>query len=312
MLWEPAGDDDGSSVSRVVDLESACTQIVPSWNIVAPRGGGFAVLLRVRRQDGVWSGWRVMGLWGTARVPATPAADAWPEVAVDTLRSDRPLVAAQYALLSSPDSAEPARVDRFALCCTALAEDDGPSTAARLPLRPVRLEVPFRSQFSDASGVGSRLCSPTCVAMVLSYYAAAPPFGEIAAACYDPRHDLFGNWSRAVQAAFGFGVRGYVTRFHDLEEAWGVLRSGRPIVASIAFTDGALPGAPLGHTDGHLVVVCGVTTDGDLLVNDPAAPPGAGTRVYPGEPFAAAWFGHRGTAYVFDPPAAGPIACAPP
>ena len=83
----------------------------------------------------------------------------------------------------------------------------------------------------------------------------------------------------------------------------GIKKSNRtlPLVASIRYAAGELPGAPMLATGGHLVVVTGV--DGEaVLVNDPAAPyHGTVSRRYPLAAFSRAWFRHRGAVYIVSP-----------
>ena len=71
-----------------------------------------------------------------------------------------------------------------------------------------------------------------------------------------------------------------------------------PLVASVAFGRGALPGSPLPESGGHLVTVRGVE-GGTVVVHDPAAAPAEVLRGYDAARFAAAWMRWRGAAYVF-------------
>jgi hypothetical protein len=80
-----------------------------------------------------------------------------------------------------------------------------------------------------------------------------------------------------------------------------VIAAGVPMVASIRFAAGNLPGAPLKATPGHLVVVHGVGPD-QVQVCDPAAPDTPTVpRTYATHHFARAWLEHRGAAYILLP-----------
>jgi hypothetical protein len=161
-----------------------------------------------------------------------------------------------------------------------------------------RIAVPFRSQFDGTGELGPRLCSPTCVAMMLAYHGIDYPILDVARACYDAEHDLYGNWSRAVQAAFGFGLPGRVRRFGGWDAVRSLLRRGIPIIASIRFGEGALPGAAVPKTAGHLVVVTGLAPPDSVLVNDPAFRDSAGgVRAYELRAFERAWFGGSAIGY---------------
>jgi len=83
-------------------------------------------------------------------------------------------------------------------------------------------------------------------------------------------------------------------------EQW--VKLGIPVVISIAFRKGQLPGAPISSTNGHLIVVRGFTSTGDVIVNDPAAATDAQVQiVYNRADLQNAWFNSNGTVYVMYP-----------
>ncbi len=71
-------------------------------------------------------------------------------------------------------------------------------------------------------------------------------------------------------------------------------------MASISFGSGELPGAPISSSNGHLLVIVGFTSSGDVVVNDPAATTSAGVRrTYDRGQFENAWLPTSGgTVYV--------------
>src|SRR5690606_4352937 len=155
-----------------------------------------------------------------------------------------------------------------------------------------------------------RLCSRTSVAMVLAYYGVELPTERVAEACWDPPHEIYGNWPRNVQAAFSLGVPGYLTRKPDWAAVERMVGAGIPLIISIRFSEpGALRGAPYKTTDGHLLVLCGFDAEGHVQVNDPAAPTAErGMIAYTRTDLERVWFGATGgLAYVLLPPA-GPSA----
>ena len=134
--------------------------------------------------------------------------------------------------------------------------------------------------------------------MVLAYHGVDVPTTDVAARAYDETHDIYGNWPRAIQTAWSFGVPGYLARF----DGWGpverLVASGSPVVVSIRVAEGELAGAPYASTSGHLLVVVGFEPDA-VLVNDPAAPDAASVRrKYARDELGRAWLGHGGVAYV--------------
>jgi hypothetical protein len=174
----------------------------------------------------------------------------------------------------------------------------GPARGERVALR-----VPFRSQRTDDAALKGRLCSPTSAAMVMAYWGVDVSVGQVAAAAYDPFHDVYGNWPRNMQAVYELSagkLRAEVRRFSTFGELRAELERGRPVVISVA---GRLRGAPYSPTEGHLLVVRGMTEAGDVLVNDPAFGTEAeGAREYRWEDLREAWLRNRkGTAYVIAP-----------
>ena len=77
------------------------------------------------------------------------------------------------------------------------------------------------------------------------------------------------------------------------------LERGLPLVVSIGYEEGQLPGAPIASTKGHLIVVCGIDDKGSLICRDPAAKTRAkGEVIYDEQAFARAW---KGMAIVVNP-----------
>jgi hypothetical protein len=179
---------------------------------------------------------------------------------------------------------------------------DGVPPAAVRAEDAARLEVPTLSQHDAAPEIASRICSPTCVAMVLSYWGRRASLAALAAEIFHPGVDLYGVWPAAVRAAGRHGVAGYLLRFPAWTAAAWCLRQRLPVIASIRYRAGELPGAAIAETAGHLVVLTGCSGD-DVLVNDPAAPAPSVARRYPLEDLARAWLERSGVGYVLFPPA---------
>ena len=164
--------------------------------------------------------------------------------------------------------------------------------------RALAPQPPVISQMQGPRAIRQRICSPTALAMALKALDAGIDWLEVVAQCFDQRTQSYGCWPMAIRCAAGFGRLGAVEALPNWEPALQVLRCGLPIVASIDFAAGELPGAPLSKTAGHLVTCYGV--DGDaVLVNDPAADEAAGVpRRYDIEAFSHAWLHRRGAAYI--------------
>ena len=163
-------------------------------------------------------------------------------------------------------------------------------------------QPPAISQMQGPQEVRQRICSPTALAMALGASDAGIDWLEVVGRCFDRRTRFYGSWPMAIRCAAGFGRLGAVEALPSWAPAIQVLRKGLPIVASIDFAAGELPGAPLSKTAGHLVTCYGI--DGDaVLVNDPAAGEAAEVpRRYDLEAFGQAWLRRRGAAYIMPAP----------
>ncbi|PYM95915.1 MAG: hypothetical protein DME04_03375 [Candidatus Rokuibacteriota bacterium] len=171
-----------------------------------------------------------------------------------------------------------------------------------------RLVVPALSQMEEDAAIKSRICSPTCVAMVLAYYGTRVAVADLAREIFHPDLDIYGVWPAAVRAAGRRGIAGYLLRFPDWTAARWCLEQGMPVIASVRYAAGELTGAAIAETAGHLLVLTG-HAGGDVFVNDPAAPTASEvSRRYRLDELRRVWLERAGVGYVlFRPPlAAGP------
>lgn len=269
--------------SAVIEPAIRFNEVLLSWNVVAPAGSGFCVELRVGRPgEDTWTPWLYVGDWGDT-VPAGPrltSCDAG-RIDVDYFRSDERFDRLQYRIRAAGMAGREAAlvVQRVAVCVSdltgippAIVE---PRPAVAPPPDPTlvhrRLPVPFRNQSTDRPELAGRICSPASLSMLLAYRGVNVPTGHVAAACYDPTHDIYGNWPRAIQAAFSFGVPGYLTRFCDWNDVERMIAAGQPLIISIRVGEAdTLTGAPYQPTGGHVLVVSGFDAAGNVMVNDPA------------------------------------------
>jgi hypothetical protein len=171
-----------------------------------------------------------------------------------------------------------------------------------------------RGEFAQYGGGGEAWCSPTSTAMVLGYYGRLPApsayawagsrtdpwVDEVARRTYDTAYEGTGNWPFNTAYAASRGLSAFVTRLRSLAEAESFIAAGIPVIASISFSAGGLAGAPISATAGHLLVIVGFTSSGDVVVNDPAASTASGVRrTYDRAEFEKAWLsGSGGTVYV--------------
>jgi len=240
------------------------------------------------------------GHWALPRVPATAPGEppqaqrpgATVSTHIDCFRIHRRLEAAR--LIVDIESAEPPQ--RYLVTASSrpftVADPPLPNTRAALPRPP-----PERSQMAAPAAIAPRICSPTCVSMVLGLWRAEHDWLTLCEECFDPATNMYGVWPLALAAAARRGVLGSVEVFTDWQAPLEALRRGVPLVTSVRFGTGELPDAPLTETSGHLVVVHGAGPDG-VDVCDPAAEDGTVARRYPADAFSRAWLRHRGAAYI--------------
>jgi len=295
----------GIWTSPQIQLEMPSTEFIPSWNGTVGANCGVKTELRTAR-GGNWSPWLYFGSWG--KTPGNPQRitsfdDG--EVYIDNLILQRPATAIQVRVLLFTydfDANDSPQIRRIAVSYSGYA----PKTAER-DLSAIKLEksqwardlkVPFRSQKDAPPALTNQICSPTSVSMVMQYFGVNRPTIENALASYDSEYDLFGNWARAVERAGEFGLDGWVQRFRNWDQVKEQIAHGQPVIASIAFRKGEFDSAVISRTNGHLIVIRGFTSGGDVIVNDPASKEKGEAAVYKADELGKAWFGHGGVGYV--------------
>ena len=177
--------------------------------------------------------------------------------------------------------------------------------------KAVTLEPPCPvSQMLARPEIAKRICSPTATAMAVGGADLAALWPDAITGCLDPNTKAYGKWPLAIYWASQQERLGAVEAVFDWAEIETVLRCGAPIVCSIRFAEGALPGAPLMQSAGHLVVLYGIEfeqNEGFALVMDPAGNSAADVaKRYPLQAFSDAWISHQGGAYFFEPGARHP------
>ena len=243
------------------------TDLVASWHATTLGDSWIDVAVQ-----GEGSGrWHDLGAWSSGQLPARRSSgrgDA--QVDIDVWRPHAARDAYRLRVRLHGEGADLHRVGAV-VSAGAVRRRTSP------PLRRVErvLDVPRLSQMTWKDVGGRGWCSPTSLAMVLSHAGTLPPATDIPAAAaevFDPAYDGTGNWAFNTAWAAGLTGHAFVTRLRDLRDAERFVDAGIPVVASLAYPSGALPGAPTRGTDGHLVVIRGFTETGDVVTNDPAAP----------------------------------------
>jgi hypothetical protein len=275
------------------------TYFVPSFAALTARSFSVRFELSVRL-GGAWSPFAAgVGLGAPAFAPPSPIDGL--DVDIDVFRTSTPAEAARLRLRLRADEAPALLEARWMLGLSASDGASSPSPPPPATGSALRLEVPPRSQMDADRAIAGRICSPTCVAMVLDYWRRPPALPTLAAEMFHAGVDLYGVWPAAIVAAGRRGLAGYLLRFPDWAAATWCLERGLPIVASVRYAAGELTGAAVAATPGHLVVLTGWAGE-DVLVNDPGAPSTASVaRRYRLDEFARAWLGRASLGYVIFP-----------
>ena len=159
------------------------------------------------------------------------------------------------------------------------------------------LDVPARSQYIVEGERG--WCSPTSLSMLNAYFGLNYDVQSTARAVFDRAYNGTGNWAFNVAFSGSLGLRAAVVYLRNLDHAQRFIDAGIPIAISYSWRGDELPGAPIDHSDGHLVVLCGFTANGDCAVNDPAAP--NVRMVYPRAAIERIWQRNNGVTYAVAP-----------
>jgi hypothetical protein len=283
---------------------------VPCLSLLGPATPSFRFELSAL-VEGRWTPWAATATVGPRDCfPALPAGGAI-AVDVDTFTTAAVVRSVRLRLRIRPSAALSAPwMMTLSACDLERRSLQGSEMTAPVHTIPA-LSVPPRSQMEEAAAIRERICSPASVAMVLAYWGSPASVPELAAEILDPRLDRYGVWPSAIAAAARRGVAGYLLRFPDWSTAAWCLGRGMPIVASIRYEEGELQGACVPRTDGHLVVLTGVS-DTHVFVNDPAAASaGDVARAYLRQELCAVWLARAGVGYVFFRPEGTPPPAPP-
>jgi hypothetical protein len=304
------------------------SRMVPSWNVTTPASTMVLVEARVHSTSGYLSGWKLVGAWSSRdakirRTSGARQADRIASMATDTLVAGSGVLLNRYQLRILPlrrvaSTASPAVRSLQVVASrpsTVLPATSRPLLPAHTLNVPRYSQMTHRGQYPQWGGGGQAWCSPTSLSMILGYYHALPAASSyawvskkyadpwvdhVARAVYDYGYQGAGNWAfNTAYAAVRTGDA-FVTRLTSLQEAERFIAAGIPLAASIGFSRGQLTGAPISASAGHLVVITGFTSTGDVIVNDPAAPTDSSVRrTYDRGQFERAWLRNSdGTVYV--------------
>jgi Peptidase_C39 like family len=310
----------GTVVSPIHTVAQPITTVISSWNATTPAGTWIEAHIRVL-QDETWTHWYKLPIWASdfstiTRHSVDHQTDATGTVAIDTFYTIGHR-ATTYQLSYTLFSTSP-EITASIRGIYAVASNDAKRFPALPPDKSVwgkNLAVPQRSQMlkkyrgEGFGGGGEVWCSPTSTSMVMAYWSHVLDQDDLlqtvpraAADTYDFTYQGTGNWPFNTAYAARYGLRAFVTRMYSMSQVEQWIKVGVPIVISIAYKKGELPGSPIPGSPGHLLVVRGFTENGDVITNDPAATNAAVEITYNREALEHAWQKYsNGTVYVIYP-----------
>ena len=292
-LVQEIGASTGQADSPVLESSFPFSAAIPSWSADTPDGTWLEVLIRAS-SGGTWSSWFSMGVWasGNSAVQRHSIAgqkDSGVSLDTDTLRLEVPADAFQLRIkLFSVDGKALPVVRRV---CVAYS-DPKPAAGAMAPIPESEISwvgelpgVPRCSQMVYPDG-GKVWCSPTCVAMIFSYWRkdlgpCEPGIRKAVAGTYDSVYEGNGNWAFNAAYAASEGFDACVARFSSLAQLEPWLAAGVPVALSVSWNNEAgrlLSGAPVSKSSGHLTLLVGFDEAGDPIMHEPASPDNGSVR----------------------------------
>ena len=249
--------------------------------------------------SGTWSPWIATATIGPGAFADLPSTGAVLACETDVYTAAKPLERVRLRVrLMAQDAERALALAGSPWMATLSACDLAPAPHETTTVPRPRLRVPALSQLEAPHEIARRICSPTSVAIVLGYWGVAASPLSVADDVFHAATDSYGIWPAATRAAGRRGVAGYLLRFPDWPAAAWCLQRGLPLVASVRYPAGALTGAPLAETSGHLLVLAGCDRT-HVLVNDPIAPAADDVpRRYRLDEFQRAWLEGSGIGYV--------------
>lgn len=282
--------------SREIEVPGKFSSLVFSINAQIPADSCVLAQVQVRTGD-KWSGYYKLGMFSPRlKTSFPPQKDSFGQVNTDELSLAVAAQAYRFRLQISGH----AKVFLVAVCGVKDPFIYDEKTAARLPRNSVFYPLEPISQMEQKTVHRRRICSPTALCMALNRLEQKISLPDVMEGVYDQAADIYGNWLFNTAYAGEYpALAAYVRRFASLEELKDFATDDSCVLASIAFEENELPGAPLAHTAGHFVVIQG-WKDNQIFVADPASPT-AGTvcRAYGREEFARAWLKRKqGVSYI--------------
>ncbi|MCH4887457.1 hypothetical protein EZV73_07735 [Acidaminobacter sp. JC074] len=282
---------EGTFVSPVFKAHDFIEGVV-SWNVNTNLDNYVEVFIKVGTEHG-FSDWMSYGKWSTDgrnKGRVSGQSDDYSQMVIDTVKLSQWFPGKQFQL-KVVMSRKDASVDSPKLNQLTFTTQTLEKIKAQIEPKDFEIDVPELSQMG-VEKIGSRICSPTSLTMLLNYYGIELTPEITANAVYDNGADIYGNWSYNMAFASEQGLSAHVQRCNNFKEVMDIVESKIPVAISIE-SDFQIENSPMAYPAGHLLVVRGFTKDNFVIVNDPASPVGEEVRrMYPLSQLKNAWTGY--------------------
>ena len=308
------GQLEGSWVSEEIDVP-AFEYMIASWSADTPTGASVEIMVNAYvDMKGEWSGWMSWGRWGTGikrGCADTSNALAYVNTDILTIKGSSGETASKIqvkAVLRTVDGGKTPTLRDISTTSKNTLEGQAipvyhANDGMELPEK-VLLNTPAYSQMRRDGAIGSVICSPTTMTMMIND--RNPELDlfpeELALRDYDFAYEGFGNWpfTTAVGSAYGYSVSCHYT---DLDFIRQELACGRSVAMSVHYANhegGSNPYLENGaanDTSGHLICIVGYETiDGVeyFYSNDAATQPDSkcALRMYRADQLENCWGSH--------------------
>ena len=301
----------GIYTSQVINLKTF-KRLLVSWNCETPKGTWIEIQARAfisyyddnENSTYEWSDWLSFGKWGTHIKRSSKSPDSH----LAKISTDEFIIKGNYtdtaskiqirALLHTENTNVTPSIRQFVISY----KDNTPRLKnIEIPSDKI-IDVPSYSQYIRDKNIGSVICSPTSITMLLNRRNENLIVEETAWSCFDYDYEAFGNWLFNVAFASSLGYESFV-EYGNLKSLKREIYSGYPVAVSVKYTNDInnleypyIENAPI-TTAGHILVVRGFEKKDGIdyvVVNDPAGKSNESvTRRYKLSEFESAW--HRGS-----------------
>jgi uncharacterized repeat protein (TIGR02543 family) len=248
-------------------------QLVMSWNVSNLGNAEVQFMVSIGTGSSM-SKWFTMGYWKTGNHRSSSAtSDTFASLSVDTLTNKNVSgnTKVKFRIVITPNGSAP-RINSVSVTTKPTSSTGvSPSTSG---LAYKVLNVPRIAQMS-VPNIGSVICSPTSMAMILNYYGKGLTAAGVAGVVYDRTWKAYGNWTLNASYAGHFGLYSRVEFVSSMSVIRDYINRGIPVAVSVncSYKIAGNPGSPQAYPNGHLLVVVGFESINGVwhaVVNDPA------------------------------------------